>query len=221
MGFDVFGPTRHVRASNVDDGAEPRYDLLALAQKLGLRCSQLFRAGRLLAKGCARFLREKLHQRFYESTTVSFADGEIHALAAELIALRGAYRARREPELIAQHRIGPRDRAIRQAILEQLLQRDTVYCALEEFGLLCEEAIAALADVRAWAIERLASRSRLLRRFQWNRNPLTSPGFVAVTSCTGTFRVCWPLYMAATRTCSSRTLTTSSTVIRRCTRPGT
>ena len=132
MGFDVFGPTRHVRASNVDDGAEPRYDLLALPQELGLRCPQLLR----------------LHQRFYESTAVSFARREVHALAAELIAVRDAYRARREPQLIAHHRVRPRDPAIRHAILERLLQQDDVYRALEDFRLLCEEAIAAGADVR-------------------------------------------------------------------------
>lgn len=30
MGFDIFGPTRHVRGSNIDDGDEPRYDVLAM-----------------------------------------------------------------------------------------------------------------------------------------------------------------------------------------------
>jgi hypothetical protein len=132
MGFDVFGPARHVRVSNVDDGQEPRCDVLALPPVYGLSCPQLAR----------------LHQRFYESTVLRFAAGEVHALRDELIELREAYRARREPELIKERGVRPRDPAVRHAILEQLLQADVVCRVLEDFRLLCDEAIAAQADVR-------------------------------------------------------------------------
>ena len=132
MGFDVFGPTRHVRASNVDDGSEQQYDVLAMPRAYGLTCPHL----------------EKLRQRFYDSTSVRFAGGEVHALREELIQLQAAYRSRREPQLIEERRIRARDPEIRRAVLEQVLQEDTVYRVLEEFRLLCDEAIMAAADVR-------------------------------------------------------------------------
>ena len=132
MGFDVFGPKRHVRASNVDDGSESRYDILAMPRAYGLICPQL----------------EALGQRFYESTLIRFASGNVHALRDELIQLRDAYRARREPELVEERHVRARDPEIRRAILEQVLQEDTLYRVLEEFRLLCEEAIMAEADVR-------------------------------------------------------------------------
>lgn len=132
MGFDVFGPTRHVRASNVDDGSEPRYDILAMPREHSLICPQL----------------EKLNQRFYDSTSIRVAGGNVLALRDELIQLRDTYRARREPELIEERRVRARDPDVRHAIGEQLLQDDTVYRVLEEFRLLCEEAIMAGMDVR-------------------------------------------------------------------------
>ena len=75
MGFNVAGPTRHVRASNVDDGDEPRYDILTMPRAYGLNCPQL----------------EKLNQRFYDSTTLRFADGHVSALRDELVRLGQAY----------------------------------------------------------------------------------------------------------------------------------
>jgi hypothetical protein len=132
MGFEVVGLARHVRASNIDDGDNPKYDVLAMPRAYGLTCPQL----------------EKLNQRFYDSTSIRVAGGEVHRLRDELIQLRDAYRARRVPELIKERRVRARDPDIRQAIVEQVLLEDTVYRVLEEFRLLCEEAIAAEVDVR-------------------------------------------------------------------------
>lgn len=132
MGFDVVGPARQVRASNIDDEGQPPYDVLAMPRAYGLTCPQL----------------EKLNQRFYDSTSVRFAGGEVHRLRDELIRLRDAYQARRVPELIEERRVRARNPDIRRAILAQLLQEDTVYRVLEEFRRLCEEAIAAGVDVR-------------------------------------------------------------------------
>ena len=132
MGFDVFGPTRHVRASNIDDGGDSPYDVFELARAYGLICPQL----------------ERLGQRFYDSTLVRFAGGGVHALCDELTRLRDAYRAKREHELVEERHVRARDPAIRRSILEQVLQADVIYRVLEEFRLLCEEAIMAEADVR-------------------------------------------------------------------------
>ena len=132
MGFDVFGPTRHVRASTIDDGSGPLYDILALPGAYGLRCPQI----------------EKLHERFYDSTTVGFAAGRVHALREELIQLVQAYRARREPVLIAERKVSANDPEVRRAIVERILREDAVYRVLEEFRLLCDEAIAAESDVQ-------------------------------------------------------------------------
>jgi hypothetical protein len=132
MSFDVFGPTRHVRASNTDDGVEPLYDIFALPIVFGLHCPQL----------------EKLSQRFYDSTILRFGCGEVHGLRDELVRLQAVYRARREGELIVERQITARDFGVRSAIVERLLGQDCVYCVLDEFRLLCEEAIAANANVR-------------------------------------------------------------------------
>jgi hypothetical protein len=132
MGFDVFGPTRHVRASTIDDGGESPYDLLELPGTYGLRCPQI----------------ERLHQRFYASTTVSFANGEVLALRDEVVRLTQEYRERREPELIRERHVQAKDPDVRREILERCLKLDTVYAVLQEFQLLCEEAIAAKADVQ-------------------------------------------------------------------------
>jgi hypothetical protein len=132
MGFDVFGPTRHVRASNTDDGCEPRYDILTLPAVLGLNCPQL----------------EKLNHRFYDSTTLRFSGGDVQGLRDELVRLSDAYRARREGELIEERHVRARNLDVRSAIVERLLHQDPIYCILNEFRLLCEEAIAAKADVR-------------------------------------------------------------------------
>jgi hypothetical protein len=123
---------RHVRASNIDDGGQPQYDVLAMPRAYGLTCPQL----------------EKLNQRFYDSTSVRFTGGEVHKLRDELVQLRDAYLAQRVPELIKERRVRARDPDIRRAILMQVLQEDTVYHVLEEFRLLCEEAIAACVDVQ-------------------------------------------------------------------------
>ena len=132
MGFDVYGPTRHVRASNVDDGCQPAYDVPSLPEALGLSCPHL----------------EKLNRRFYDSTTLRFLAGEVHGLRDELLRLQQAYRERREAELIREHRVRAQDGAVRAAILDQLLARDPTFSALEEFRLLCAEAISARTDVR-------------------------------------------------------------------------
>lgn len=132
MGFDVFGPTRHVRASNIDDGEEPRYDVLAMPREYGLVCPQL----------------EKLSGRFYDLTTLRFAEGHVNALQAELVQVQQVYRTRRESELITQRGIHARNPRVRQAIIDRVLQEDSVYRTLEELRLLCEEAIAAEANVR-------------------------------------------------------------------------
>jgi hypothetical protein len=132
MGFDVFGPERHVRASNVDDGEEPRYDILTMPRAYGLHCPQL----------------QHLAERFYDSTIMRFADGQVHALRNELVELQQAYRAQLEPEFARQRGVRAQDLRVRTAIMEQVLQQDPVYRVLEEFRLLCEEALAAEADVR-------------------------------------------------------------------------
>lgn len=132
MGFDVIGPTRHVRASNVDDGEEPLYDVLTMPKEYGLACPQL----------------EKLNDRFYESTRVAFAHGEVAALRDELVRLTRAYRASRELELISERRIRAKDANVRAQIVEELIQHDPRYRILEDFRMLCEEAISEQADVR-------------------------------------------------------------------------
>lgn len=132
MGFDVTGPTRRVRASNIDDGNAPRYDILAMPREYGLNCPQL----------------EKLHQRFYDSTTIRFAEGHVNALRDELVRLIQAYRERREPELILEHGVRARRPDVRHAIVEKILQEDTLYRTLEQFRTLCDEAIAAEADLQ-------------------------------------------------------------------------
>jgi hypothetical protein len=132
MGFDVFGPTRHVLASNTDDGRKPQYDILTMPDAFGLNCPQL----------------EKLNQRFYDSTILRFSGGEVHGLRDELVRLLDAYRARRAPELIEERHVRARDSRVRAAIVERMLQEDPTYRVLDEFRLLCEEAIAAKADVR-------------------------------------------------------------------------
>ncbi|MGC1275983.1 MAG: hypothetical protein WBC44_19940 [Planctomycetaceae bacterium] len=131
MGFDVHGPTRHVTASNVD-GSEPRYDLLAMPAEYGLNCPRL----------------DQLNRRFYATTIVRFDDGSVHALRDELTRLRDAYRSRREPELITERRVRARNPAVRRAIIDRVCLEDVVYRALEEFRLLCDEAIATKTDVR-------------------------------------------------------------------------
>lgn len=132
MGFDVYGPLRHVKASNIDDGTEPQYDILVLPGEYNLHCPQL----------------ANLSQRFYDSTTIRFANGGVHALRDELLQLRDAYRRQREPELVAERRIRVRDPQMRESIVDQVLKHDAVYRVLEEFRLLCEEAILAETDIR-------------------------------------------------------------------------
>lgn len=66
----------------------------------------------------------------------------------ELARLQQAYRARREPELMMQHGVRARSLSVRSAIAEKLLHQDPTFRALDEFRLLCDEAIAAGADVR-------------------------------------------------------------------------
>src|SRR5687768_10375722 len=106
MGFCVIGPTRHVVASTVDDGGERPYDVLALPRVYGLNCPQI----------------EKLHQRFYDSTTVRFAAGEVHALRDEVARLGQAYRALREPELIRERHVHASDPDVRREIMDRVLQ---------------------------------------------------------------------------------------------------
>lgn len=89
MGFDVIGPTRHVRASNIDDGDESPYDILSMPREHGLDCP----------------LVERLNERFYESTTLVFAHGDVSALREELVRLASVYRTRRGQELVAEHRV--------------------------------------------------------------------------------------------------------------------
>lgn len=131
MGFDVFGAGRHVRVSNLD-GGEPRYDILAMPSEFGLSCPQL----------------AKLHQRFYHTTLICFGNGDVDGLRDELIQLRDAYRAKREPELIKEHGIHARDPHVRRAILEQVFQHDAISRVIDQFRLLCDESIAAEVDVR-------------------------------------------------------------------------
>lgn len=133
VAFVVFGPSRHVIASNTqDDGAGPWYDITALPKVLGLSCPQL----------------DKLYHRFYDSTTLRFSHREVQNLRDEVVRLQKAYRARREPELIIERRVRARDPAVRAAIIERVLLEDTLYRVLEELRLLCEEAVDAGADVR-------------------------------------------------------------------------
>ena len=131
MGFDVFGPSRHVCVSNVD-GPGPLYDIFSLPKILGVGCPRL----------------EDLNRRYYDSTTLRFDRGKIHGVRDELVRLQQAYRKRREPELMLEHGVRARSIAIRAAIAEKLLHQDPTFHALDEFRLLCEEAIAAGADVR-------------------------------------------------------------------------
>ncbi len=132
MGFAVRGPTRRCCASNVDDGIQPAYDLLALARDLGIACQQL----------------NMLHDRFYESTTVRYATGAVAALHAEVLQLRDAYRKVREPQLMRERNVRASDPTVQRLTLDRLLQEDTTYQAVEEFRLVCEEAIVAKADVQ-------------------------------------------------------------------------
>ncbi len=132
MGFDVIGPTRRVKASNVDDGVPPLYDVLELPREFGLQCQQL----------------RRLHERFYESTTVSHGSGGVAALRDELREVRAAYRSRRERELARERGVRACNPAIRGSILQRMLEADVVDRVLAEFVLLCEEAIAAGRDVQ-------------------------------------------------------------------------
>lgn len=132
MGFDIIGPTRHVRASNIDDGEEPRYDILSMPREYGLNCPQI----------------EKLNQRFYESTTLAFERGDVSAFRDELAQLARAHRTRRETELKSEHRVRAKDPGVRAQIVEGLLQQDATYHVIEELRMLCEEAIVAEADVQ-------------------------------------------------------------------------
>ena len=132
MGFDVFGPTRHVRASTTDDRGVDAYDLFTLANRLGLKCPQL----------------ERLNERFYETTVLKFAFGEVAVLRDELESLQQAYRQHLEPILMRERGVRAGNPEVRAAIMERVLQEDAAYAALVEFRVLCEEAIAAQADVR-------------------------------------------------------------------------
>jgi hypothetical protein len=134
MSFDIFGPTRHVRASTVDDGGDAPYDLLALPRALGLKCPQL----------------ERLHQRFYDTTQLEFAAGEVLALRDEVDQLQQTYRQHLEPQLMRVRGVRARDPAVRERILDRVLQNDPAYAALEELRQLCEEAVLAEADVRCF-----------------------------------------------------------------------
>lgn len=132
MGFDIFGPSRHVIASNIEDGSGPRYDILALPKLLGLSCPQC----------------DRLHDRFYDDTTLRFSYHEVHHFRDEIVRLQKTYRARREPELILERGVRARNHAVRAEIVERVLLEDPVYRALGQVRLLCDEAIAAGADVR-------------------------------------------------------------------------
>src|SRR6187551_2637797 len=110
MGVDVFGPARHVKASNVDDGEEPRYDILTMPRDYGLHCPQL----------------QHLAERCYDSTTIRFAAGQVHALRNEIVELQQAYRVQLEPELARQRDVRAQDLQVRRAIVEQLLQQDPI-----------------------------------------------------------------------------------------------
>lgn len=132
MGFDVFGPTRHVRASNLDDGESTPYDLFTMPAQFGLRCPHL----------------EMLGSRFYETTVLHNADGAVQALRDELGQLAEAYSVHREPQLITERGVRSRDPGVRRAILDRLLQDDVVYRVITEFKLLCEEAIRGNREVR-------------------------------------------------------------------------
>ena len=132
MGFDVHGPTRHICAANLDDGSRPRYDLLYLPRDFSLRCPQL----------------ERLSDRFYASTRLSYAGGEVEMLRDELVRLSAAYRQRRGEQLARERRITAKDPVLRQAAIDRLLAADPVFTALSDFLRLCDEALAAAADLR-------------------------------------------------------------------------
>lgn len=141
MGFDVHGPSRHVCVSNVDGlevcvsnvaGQEPLFDIFSLPRILRVDCPRL----------------DDLNRRYYASTTLRFDRGQIHWVRDELARLQQAYRVRREHELMRKHGVRARSIAIRSAIAEKLVHQDPAFHALEEFRLLCEEAIAAGVDVR-------------------------------------------------------------------------
>ena len=132
MGFDVIGPTRRGKASNVDDGSPPFYDVFYLAKQLNV-------SGPLL---------RRLNERLYASTTVSYADGSVSALRDELAALRAAYRLRREPELARERGVRACNPAVRRSILETVFQTDVVDRVLSELLLLCDEALALRQDVQ-------------------------------------------------------------------------
>jgi len=132
VGFGVRGPTRRCCASNIDDGVHAPYDLLALPGELGVNCPKL----------------EMLHHRFNESTTISYAFGAVVALHSDILRLRNAYQKVREPELMRERSVRASDPAVVRSILDQLLQKDATYQAIEEFRLVCEEAISEQADVQ-------------------------------------------------------------------------
>jgi hypothetical protein len=121
-----------MKASNTDDGSASPYDILNLPDVLGLKFPLL----------------KKLNDRFYDSTILRFASGDVESLRDELGELLIAYRARRERELIEEHHVHAIDPSVRSDIVARLLDQDVTFRALGEFLLLCEEAIAAKADVR-------------------------------------------------------------------------
>lgn len=130
MGFDVFGPSGRVCASNIDFA--PKYDIFSMPAQFGLRCPQL----------------EKLNRRFYATTILDNNDGSIDALREELIALREAYRARREPDLILERKIRVKNPVMRRAVLDRILDDDIVFRVIEDFRRLCDEAVAAAVPLR-------------------------------------------------------------------------
>ncbi len=132
MGFDVLGPSGRVCASNFDDGVAPSYDVFSMPEQFGLRCPQL----------------ENLRQRFYQTTVLHNDDGSVGALRDELVELRDAYRAQREPELVLERKIRVQDPTMRQAVLDRLLHDDPLYRVIDDFRRLCDEAVAAAVPLQ-------------------------------------------------------------------------
>jgi hypothetical protein len=130
MGFDVFGGSGHVCASNLD--SVPSYDIFSMPARFRLRCPQL----------------EKLNQRFYETTILDNDDGSIEALRDELAALRDAYREQLGPTLIRERDIRVKDPVLRRAVLDRVLNDDVVFRVLTDFVRLCDETIAAALPLR-------------------------------------------------------------------------
>ena len=130
MGFDVFGPSGRVCASNPD--VAPLYDIFSMPAQFGLRCPQL----------------EKLNRRFYETTILDNNDGTIEALRGELVELRDAYRGHLEPNLVRERHIRVKDPAMRRAVLDRVLNDDVVFRVLEDLVRLCDEAIATEVPLR-------------------------------------------------------------------------